>query len=92
MTYSEREDRSNPEPWKTNYVRESYAREKHPDDEAIIELRRKDFDDWLERHDRAVVALHQGKPSEEQASQYLRDRENFEAGYRAAMRATEAEA
>lgn len=54
MSYTEDQDQKNPEPWKTNYVRESYAREKHPDNEEIIEARRVDFDNWLERHDAEV--------------------------------------
>ena len=29
------------------YVRESYAREKHPDSPELIELRRQGFDRWL---------------------------------------------
>lgn len=55
MTYSYEDDRKNPEPWKTNYVRESYAREKHPDHDDIIQLRREDFDNWLERKVRAAA-------------------------------------
>ena len=31
----------------TGYVRESYAREKHPDSPELIELRRQGFDRWL---------------------------------------------
>lgn len=63
MTYGSEDDRRNPEPWKTNYVRESYAREKHPDDEEIIQMRRVDFDNWLERHD---ASMKQGEPSDAQ--------------------------
>lgn len=36
----------------TNYVRESYAREKHPDSAELIELRRGGFDRWYESEKR----------------------------------------
>lgn len=37
------------------YVRESFAREKYPDDERLIEIRRQGFDRWLARHDFEVL-------------------------------------
>lgn len=46
----------------TGYVRESYAREKYPDREWLIELRRQGFDRWLAAHDLEVLADARVRP------------------------------